>query len=133
MRVYFPPNSLHKSCPLAVFFFFSLALSHCFFLSLSSHPSSFSACHTRLSISLSPRLSQAFFLFLLMSSFVSIFLSCFFSLSLSTFFCLCGPHLLSSRRGKQRKERNANFITTATESRRRDIKRERENGTRLRK
>lgn len=61
-------------------------------------------------------------LFLIMSSFVPVFLV---FLSLSTLFRPCGLHLLSSRRGreKQRKERNANFITTATECMRREKER----------
>lgn len=84
-RGYIFPHSHHKSaqCPLALFCF----LFHCISRSLSSRPSSPSACHTQLSVcffvlislsrSLSPPLT---FLFLLMSSFVTIFLV-FLSLS----------------------------------------------------
>lgn len=129
LRVYFPPSFSPQVCILS---------TCCIFLFHSRSPSLHLAVFVLLSLVflrlplsalclfLCPHVSLR--LFLLMSSFVPIFLLVSLSLSLSPFFHPCGPHLLSSRRGreKQRRERNANFIATATECRRRDRKRKRE-------
>lgn len=105
--------SLHKSvsCPLAVFFFYSLTVSHFILLSLSYHLCSIFFSYT---LHFSSRLSLAsssfskclllfpyFFLFLIPSPF-----------PLSPW---SSPLVQSSREGEAEEGRNSNFISTETE------------------